>query len=225
MKEFEIYISDYQRIIFGEVPWAFFLELILRSILFYAVLILSMRAMGTRMAAQLSRIEMAAMVSLAAAIGVPLQSPERGILPAIVIAIVVVLLERLISYLASKNQRFEDLSQDDLDILVEDSVLKLEMMERTRISKDRLCAHLRGSGLKHLGWVRRMYLEADGHFTVIKFDVPAPGLPILPDWDKDFLEELKVTDRKVCTICGSGQTNSPSCSNCGGSNWTNGVLD
>jgi uncharacterized membrane protein YcaP (DUF421 family) len=226
MKEFEIYLWDFKRIFIGEVPGAFYIELIIRSILIYILLIASMRLMGRRMASQLSRIEMAAMVSLAAAIGVPLQSPDRGILPAVVIAIIVVGIERVISYVTSKNEKLEEVTQDDLDTLVEDSVLQLERMERTRITKDRLCAHLRSEQVTHLGAVERLYLEADGSFTLIRNPEPKPGLNIIPAWDEDFVNELKFTNVMVCKNCGNEKQEADNaCMNCANEEWDSAVID
>ena len=226
MKEFEIYLQDYQRIFIGEVPGVFYIEIVLRAILFYFILIASMRLMGRRMASQLSRIEMAAMVSLAAAIGVPLQSHDRGVLPAVVIAIIVIGIERGISYFAAKNEKFEQVSQDDLDILVKDSVLQLDKMKRTRITKDRLCAHLRSEQITQLGAVERLYMEANGSFTMIKSPNPKPGLNIIPAWDEDFVNELKLTEVLVCKNCGNEKQEIVNvCGNCASEEWEHAVLD
>lgn len=146
MKEYQIHIDDLQRIFIGEANMDFYIEVIIRTVIIYLILIVSMRLLGQRMASQLSRIEMAAMVSLAAAIGVPLQTPERGLLPAVIIAIVVVCVARIVSYYSSRNQKFKKLSQDDLDVLVEDSVLNIPLMKKTRITRERLFAQLRSEG-------------------------------------------------------------------------------
>ena len=228
MKKYQIHLEDWQRILIGDVPGAFYIEVIIRAILIYIILIASMRIMGRRMASQLSRIEMAAMVSLAAAIGVPLQAPDRGLLPAIIIAVIVVSTERAISYFASKNEKFEEVTQDDIDVLVEDSVLKVDRMKRTRITKDRLCAHLRSKGLTHLGAVKRLYLEANGKFSLVTNDDPKPGLNILPQWDVDFVKELVVTNVEVCSNCGKRRLDvdtEEKCSNCGESSWDKAVED
>ena len=228
MEKFEIRLGDLSRMFIGEAPGAFYIEIIIRTILIYIILIAAMRIMGRRMASQLSRIEMAAMVSLAAAIGVPLQAPDRGLLPALVIAIVVVSIERAISYFAAKNEKFEEVTQDDLDMLVEDGVLKIERMQRTRITKDRACAHLRSEKITHLGCVQRLYIEANGSFTLVKNPDPQPGLNIIPAWDKDFVNELKVTDVIVCKNCGKRreeQDVNDTCSNCTSNEWDNAVIE
>ena len=228
MREYQIHINDLQRILIGEANGEFYIEVIIRSIVIYLLLIVSMRLLGQRMASQLSRIEMAAMVSLAAAIGVPLQTPERGLLPAVIIAIVVVCVARIISYYSSRNQKFEELSQDNLDILVENSVLNIPLMKRTRITRERLFAQLRSEGITNLGAVRRVYFEANGAFSLIRNLDPKPGLCILPDWDSDFIEELEIREELFCLNCGNQkdpQQEGSECPKCGESTWKNGVYD
>src|SRR5688500_6191749 len=119
-------ITDLSRILFGEVPGEFFIEIIIRLVIMYIIALVTLRLMGKRMAAQLCRNELADLVSISAAIGVSIQAPDRGLLPSVVIAIVIVLVGRFISRLASKRRRFEELSQGQLSVLVKDSVLHLE---------------------------------------------------------------------------------------------------
>jgi uncharacterized membrane protein YcaP (DUF421 family) len=168
MKKEEIHITDWLRILVGDVPAAFYIELVLRAAIIYLLLMLAMRFMGKRMSGLLSRNELVAMVSLAAAIGTPLTSPDRGILPAVIIAIVVVYIERWISARAFRDEKFERYAIGQLDILVDDAVIDLEVLKKVRISRERLMAELRGSGIKQLGSVKRFYMEASGFFTLIE---------------------------------------------------------
>src|SRR4051812_44835391 len=101
MKPEDIHLNDWQRIFLGDVPGGFYPEVVLRIAVIYLILMVSMRLMGKRMASQLSRNEMVAMVSLAAAIGIPLQAPDRGILPAFIIAFVVIIIQQIVAWLAS----------------------------------------------------------------------------------------------------------------------------
>src|SRR3978361_844703 len=144
MKKEDIRLDDWWRILIGEVPPGFYLELVLRAAIIYLLLMVAMRFMGKRMSGLLSRNEMVAMVSLAAAIGTPLTSPDRGIIPAIIIAIVVVYIERWISGKAFSNEPFERYAIGKLDILVSDAVSDLELLKKVRISRERLMADIRG---------------------------------------------------------------------------------
>jgi hypothetical protein len=203
MKKQEIHFSDWVRILIGEVPGAFYLELLLRVAIIFLLLMLAMRFMGKRMSGLLSRNELVAMVSLAAAVGTPLTAPDRGILPAVVIAIVVVYIERWISAKAFGNEGFERYAIGKLDILVSDGVIDLDILKKVRISRERLMAELRGSGVKQMGSVKRFYMEASGFFTLIKNDEPNEGLLILPSWDAEFCKRLKPSEQQLaCGSCG-----------------------
>lgn len=225
-------LSDWGRIILGEVPAEFYLEIIIRAFLVYLLLMVCMRALGKRMAKQISRIEMSAMVALASAVGVPILVADRGMLPAFICAGIVVLITRLIAKYSLHNQRFEQITHGDIDILVEDSVMKIDKMERVLISRERLFTELRAKNLPHLGHVKRMYLEADGNFSIIAREKPVPGLVTLPYWDTEFInEKLKSTDVTICYICGtrkpdnSSHNGSTRCTNCGKADWTQASID
>lgn len=191
------------RILVGEVPATFFVEVIIRIAVVYLILMVSMRLMGKRMASMLSRTELVAIVSLAAAIGMPLQAPDRGLLPAIIIAIVVVCMHKVLSALAYKNERFESYFQGRIAVLVQNSVLELETMKKSQISRERLYAQLRYEGIRHLGEVKRLYLEANGAFCLIKETNIQPGLPFIPEQDTDMLQHLAPSGNIICKKCGA----------------------
>jgi uncharacterized membrane protein YcaP (DUF421 family) len=187
-----------------------------------------MRLLGKRMAAQLDRIDLAALVTLAAAIGVPLQAPDRGLLPAVVIAAVVVSLGTVIGRLSFKSEKFESLTHGSANMLMENGAMRLSQMLTSRVTPERLLAELRTKGLTHLGQLRRVYAEANGSFSLIEAEEPRPGLCIIPAWDTDFREQLKeVPEIEACTSCGFTRERASSkghdCSNCQGTSWVTAV--
>jgi uncharacterized membrane protein YcaP (DUF421 family) len=192
-----------------------------------------MRFMGKRMSTQVSRIELAALVSLASAIGVPLLSPTNGILPAFIICILIVGMSRLIAAMTLKSKKFETVAMGDLDLLVEDSVMHLDIMKRVRITRERLFAQLRSENVKNLGAVKRLYMEANGTFSIVENDAPQPGLLVLPDWDEEFISEnLTRTNITICKECGAkkpqgtqASDHDVKCTNCGANEWTKAVVD
>jgi uncharacterized membrane protein YcaP (DUF421 family) len=211
-------LNDWKRILFGEVPAGFFAELLIRGLFSYLLLFICMRAMGKRMAGQLSRTEMVALVALAGMIGIPLQSPDRGLVPAAVIAAVVVGVERFVAARAAKSPKAEVLLEDRLATLVEDGVLQLKEMQRTQISRERLFAHLRSSSLTQLGKIKRVYLEASGEFSLVPASDPRPGLSLVPEKDPAFRARQTVAGGKlVCCACGAPvkDAGSKPCGHCG----------
>lgn len=228
MKPDEINITDWHRIFIGQVPGMFYVEVIIRTAIVYFILMASMRLMGKRMASQLSRTEMVALVSLAASIGIPIMAPDRGLLPAVICAIVIVTGERIISRVASRNEKAEALFEDELDVLVENSVMKLDNMLHCRITRERLLAQLRSEGLYHLGSVKRLYLEANGAFSIVENPEPTPGLSVLPEWDTKFRSRQKAAANVwVCARCGnrhpSNDHQKEICTNCGNDKWIQAV--
>lgn len=224
MKPEDIHLNDWQRIFFGDVPGGFYPEVVFRIAAIYVILMVSMRLMGKRMASQLGRNEMVSMVSLAAAIGIPLQSPERGILPAFVIAIVVILIQQVIAWLATRNQRLESITQGDVTILVADGYMKLEEMQSTGITRERIFSQLRNNRIRHLGEVKRLYFEAGGSFTLIQETSAKPGLGVLPECDREFAEQIYTPEQVlVCKKCGNTVDDADKCGNCGSDEKVNGV--
>ncbi|KQR71183.1 DUF421 domain-containing protein [Pedobacter sp. Leaf176] len=217
MKEYEIKLEDIQRILLGEVPFHFFVEVILRTAAIYLILMVSMRLMGKRMSSQLSRNEMAAVASLAAAVGVPLMNPDRGLLPAVVIAGVIISLQMLIAWIATKNIKFEAATQDKYNMLIKDGMLNVQAMALTRITQDRVLAQLRSESISHLGMVKRLYFEAGGSFSLLKMNTPIPGLSSIPKWDQEMSERIhSLTEQELCAWCGSYKPgrNATKCNNC-----------
>lgn len=197
------HITDYMRILMGDVPWSFLLECSLRLVAMYLLLLAGLRLMGKRQAGQISRTELAGLVSIAVSIGIPLLSPDRGLLAPIAIVATVVLLHRLVTRWAAKHPTAERLLQGTVTTVVIDGVLQLPVMEHVVLSRERLFAQLRGDSLEHLGQVKRLYMEANGTFSLVEADEPAPGLSIIPGWDEDFRElQPAAAGQHACVACG-----------------------
>lgn len=228
MNSQDIHLTDPLRILIGEVPLSYFIELVIRAAAVYLILMISMRSMGKRMSSQLSRNELAALVSLAAAVGVPMMAPDRGLLPAVIIAFVLITIERAIAKQGCKSEAFESFAQGRLSILVRDGVVCVKELEQVSLSHERLFAQLRSNGVLQLGTVARFYMEANGNFSLVTSSNPQPGLSVLPPWDdelRDFFHEHP--ENKVCGQCGLQQSNTrlsdKACPNCKTKRWVTAV--
>ena len=181
------HITDYMRILMGDVPWSFLLECSLRLVAMYLLLLTGLRLMGKRQAGQVSRTELAGLVSIAVSIG-----------------------ERLL--------------QGTVTTVLVDGVLQLPIMERVVLSRERLFAQLRGESIEHLGQVKRLYMEANGTFSMVEAEAPAPGLSVIPGWDEGFRQLQPVAAGKfACVACGkvldAPQKPTENCSHCGAHEW------
>lgn len=222
MDKDDIHLTDIYRILLGEAPPEFLIETAIRILFLYILLMVSMRLMGKRMSARLSRSEMAAMVSLAATIGIPMQTPDRGLLPAFVVAGVFIVFVRLVARLTSRNKNLEHLALDDIEIIVQDGCLQMNGIRQNAISKSLVFATLRSREIDNLGKVERLYLESNGAFTLKTFPDKRTGLSLFPEWDVEMLNRQQHSDKLVCKECGNlhpPQSTLADCPNCYNSSW------
>ena len=211
----------------GEAPWSFAFEVLLRFVIIYLALLIVLRLMGRRFAGQLSIVELAIMVMLGAAIGAPLQTPEKGILPTVVLLVTLVGCFRLLSWLTFRSHKMETLSQGDATMLVQDGRLAQEHLRHAELSRARIFSELRALDIQHLGEVRRAWLEPSGRVSLLRYRQPRAGLWILPGQSKEFDQRILVDNRYACGNCGYviEQRSAPeeACRYCRHSHWERAV--
>lgn len=228
MKKEDVHLYDWERILIGEAPWTFMLEVLIRTIIIYIFLIIAMRIMGKRMTAQLSIFELAIVVMLGAIISIPMQVPDYGLLVGIFILMIAVLLHRLINILSLRSFSFEKLTQGEPIILLKNGELQLTEMKRVALSRENLFANLRSNNVNHLGQVSRIYLEPTGNISIFRFKKIQPGLSILPDSDINLKGNSNISSNYyACISCGRVEQgnllSNKKCINCGSKQWTEAI--
>ena len=195
---------DINRMLFGDAPPEFLIEVFFRGLALYLFMLFIMRYLGKRMAGELTVTEMVLMVTLGGSVAVAIQVPEGGVLMGFVVLTCALLFERGLSWITIKSPRFENLSQGEMSVLVKDGVLQVNKMKDNRITRQQVFATLRGEKVHQLGMVERLYLEAGGTFSVYqKAGDPPPGLAVLPADDTDMIASLKKAPGvTVCSNCG-----------------------
>jgi uncharacterized membrane protein YcaP (DUF421 family) len=193
------------------------------------ILLAAVRLMGKRVAGQMSVLELTVIVTLGAAIGVPLEVPERGILPAMIVLAIAILYQRGIGLLAFKSRRALAIVEGTPAVLVRDGALELDTMRRASISRERVFAMLRQQQFLHLGEVKRGYLEASGQLSVFRDDQPRPGLCLLPGQDQQqYEDQFAEAGRFACRSCGNvlDEPSEPAhaCPHCDQHDWKPAVL-
>ncbi|MCE6989737.1 DUF421 domain-containing protein [Dyadobacter sp. CY323] len=204
MKKEEIIPGDWNRILFGQAPPIFLVEVLIRTFIIYLILLVIVRLMGKRMGGQLTISELAVMITLGAIVSPGMQMPQTGLLLGIMILVCALIFQRGLTLAEYKSAKFEDISQGSASILVKDGVMEVDTMRKTKISRQQLFSALRGKEIFNLGEIDRVYLEACGIFTICKKKQPAPGLILFPPDDREinsFSQEVS-EGKKVCLNCG-----------------------
>lgn len=230
MKKEDIHWDDWHRILIGSAPTSFLLEVLIRTVIMYLVLLITLRLMGKRMGGQLTISELAVMVTLGAIICVPMQVPDKGIIQGIFVLICAWAFQRGFNLLGVKSSKMENLIQGKEAVLLKDGVIDVKQLDAVNISRQQLYGILRAQNIFNLGEVERVYIEACGIFSVFKYEVPKPGLSIFPARDGDILEgqQKPVEHFCVCQMCGRTAENenekNGQCNNCGCKNWEEAII-
>jgi uncharacterized membrane protein YcaP (DUF421 family) len=205
MSKQDIVPGDWFRIMFGEAPVIFLLEVLIRTLLIYIALQVTVRMMGKRMGGQLTISELAVMITLGAIVSPGMQMPQTGLLLCTMILVCALLFQRGINLMEYKSEKFEQITQGKLSILVRNGVMQMDELKQTNVSRQQLFSVLRNDGIQNLGEVDRVYLETCGLFSIYKKSQPVPGLVIFPPNDNEIDHYLQDTnsDNKACTNCGN----------------------
>jgi uncharacterized membrane protein YcaP (DUF421 family) len=218
-------VSAVHRILIGENPWSFLLEVSLRSAVIYAVLFVTMRLMGKRMAAQLSVSELAVMITLGAAVGVPLQTAEQGVLPAAVLLVCALVFQRGLSTLSFRRRSIEVRIQGDVTLLLVDGRLLMDNLTASRLTPARVFSELRAQDVTQLGELRRVYLESTGDLSIVRFKRPRDGLRLMPPARQAPEASRRYPGRLACCRCGHvcelrPNSQTKQCEYCSNSHWS-----
>jgi uncharacterized membrane protein YcaP (DUF421 family) len=230
MKKEDIHWDDWHRILFGAAPASFLVEVFIRTIIMYLILLFILRMMGKRMGGQLTISELAVMVTLGAIICVPMQIPDRGVVQGLFVIICALIFQRGFTWLGFKDSKWETILQGKESVLVKDGVIVVKELEKTNISRQQLYGILRSQEIYNLGEVERIYAEACGIFSVYKAEDPKPGLSLFPPLDDGVhkVQGQPETNTYVCRMCGktaeSQAEKSAHCTNCGSADWEIAVL-
>ncbi|HEY9005024.1 DUF421 domain-containing protein [Ohtaekwangia sp.] len=224
MKKEDIEAWDWKRILFGQAPEAFLIEVFARTLIIYILLTITLRMLGKRMDGQLTLIELAVMITIGAVVSVPMQMPDRGILVGVVALTIILIFQRGLNWLTIKNSKIENLTQGTLSILVKNGVMQLDEMKSSGISKQHLFSALREKNILNLGKVNRVYFEACGLLNIYLLKEDRVGLSLLPSHEMKFMLQQTHTEKSkvACKNCGyvtDAMQRSIPCANCHKTDW------
>lgn len=228
MKKEDIEMWDWNRILFGETPPIFLLEVFLRTVVAFILLLVVLRLLGKKMKGQLTLTETSVMITLGAIVSVPMQMPDRGIVVGIVALLCILIFQRSLHWVIAKSPKTESLTQGKMSVLVKDGVMDLEVMTQTGISKQDLFSALREKEYYNLAKAKRVYFEACGMFNIYEEKDKRPGLAVYPSDEPELLSyQPQDHDHIACKNCGfvtDTENEEKKCQHCGEKQWMVAIL-
>lgn len=220
---------DIQRMLIGDEPPLFLLEIVFRTLVIYAYSLVLIRWLGGRAIGQLSLVEVLLIIALGSAVGDAMFYPDVPLAHALLVITTVVFANKGLDFLMDRSERVEDFIDGHPMIAVRDGVVDAGFLASGSLSRDELFQELRKQGVRNLMEVDRAYLERDGTVTVFKTETNgASGLRIEPPLEVTAPRLIDVGDQSadaVCINCGHSapQSGPTDCENCGCSEWTMGA--
>jgi uncharacterized membrane protein YcaP (DUF421 family) len=216
---------NWKEVMIGGEDWNFLPEVILRTIIMFIIIVVSLRILGKRGVKQLSIFELVVIISLGSAAGDPMLYKDVGILPALLVFIVIVALYSLITYFIGKNKHFEKMVEGKPVYLIRKGSFSIENFSKEALGEDEFFAELRMQGVSQLGQVEEAIVESSGNISIFYYpdEEVKFGLPIMPDSLHGGQHEIKEADHYACSFCGYTEKLKPAqsvtCPECKKTRW------
>lgn len=194
---------DFKNVFLNDLDWSLVLEIAIRTTIMFVFVLVFLRSSGKKGVRQLSIFEVAIIIALGSAAGDPMLNSESAILPSLLVFVIILAIYRLITYLATKNQRIEDILEGKATYIIEDGMFTLKEEGDANFAQDEFFAEMRVQSIEHVGQVRTAVLESNGQVSFLYFDTDQtkPGMPIFP---KEFAKRSTAVLGKglyACTHC------------------------
>lgn len=223
-------LADLRKILMHDHPFGFLLEVVLRTVIMFMIILIALRASGKRGIKQLSIFELVLIIGLGSAAGDPMFYDDVGILPAFVVFLVVITLYITVTRLSDRFVKIEKLLEGEPLYVIRNGRLSMDAFRQSGLSQDEFFAELRLRNVAHLGQVQTVLIETSGEFSVLFYadeDVKY-GLPIFPDELQSKFGEGgapgKYLEYIACAKCGSVRSGKdidklPTCPECDVCEW------
>jgi len=203
---------DWHRIFFNDQPSAFFLEIIIRTVIMFLAVVLLLRLAGKRGIQQLSIFEMVMIITLGSAAGDSMFYEDVGLFHALMVFLVILILYRLIALLIAKSEKVEKVLEGEPEYIIKEGKICIENINSFELGADEFLSELRSFNVEHLGQLRYVILEDSGKLSAFYYEDEKikPGLPILPHEFCKKSEKVKISGLYACARCGDTQHHEPS---------------
>ncbi|WP_442485088.1 DUF421 domain-containing protein [Aeoliella sp. SH292] len=216
------YTFDLHRILLGDHPPIFLLEIAARTVIIFLYTLLLLRCMGKRGMGNLTPFEFAIIVALGSAVGDPMFQSDVPLLHCMLVITLIVGMQRGMAMLSERNAWAEKALSSTPTILIVDGVIQVENLYRESYTHEELLEALRLNGVAQLGEVRIAYLEPSGELSVLRREQAGRGLSVEPERLDGRRCPEDVAGECCCGYCGllasDGEWNK-ACKHCGHRQW------
>jgi len=154
------------------------LEIVLRTAIVYAVVLIGIRLAGKREVGQMTPFDLALLLLISNAVQTAMTGPDTSVSGGIVAAVTLLLINAAVTQLVWKNRKVRRAIEGSPTILVRHGKIVEKNLEKEKVTADSLTQALREHGIASISDVNIAVLEIDGSISVLKNDeLPATDRP------------------------------------------------
>lgn len=161
---------DWHRLLLGSAPPVYLLEIVVRVLMLFAILVVLVRVLGKRGQKDLSPMQQMLMIALGSAAGDVMLYPQLSIAYAGTVLVGVTLLTISIEMTASRVRAVRNYLESEPRVLVKNGAIDFDALKKERTTERELFASLRCSGAVALSQVELAVLEVTGSISVVLND-------------------------------------------------------
>lgn len=169
----------WERLLIGEQPHLYYLEVLFKVAVVFGLLLLVMRVIGKRGQKNLSPMQQMLLIALGSAAGDALLYPTVALAYAAVILLSVTLLTVWMERATDRSELVRDQVESCPRVLVRDGVIDEAALGKERTNKRELHAALRYAGARSIEQVEVAILEVSGDISVFLSDRPTARSDLL----------------------------------------------
>lgn len=143
------------------------LVLMVRTLILYSIVVLSMRIMGKRQIGEMQPSELVVAIMISDLASVPMQSIDIPLLSGIVPVLTLIVAEVLMSFVSLKSRPLRRLITGEPSIIIYNGHVNEQELEKLRFNTNDLLEQLRISGYPNIADVEVAVLETNGQLSII----------------------------------------------------------
>lgn len=147
--------------------FASYMELMVKCIIVYFVIIFALRLMGKREVGELSVFDVVIYLVMSELLAISITDTHSSIFRSLVPIAVLAFMQIAISWILLKSKRIRDLFDGKAVILIRDGCIDQQMMRKERYSIDDLMSQLHGKDLSSPDEVAFAILENNGTLSIL----------------------------------------------------------
>lgn len=173
--------------------------LVVRTIILYLLVIVSLRVMGKRQIGEMQPSELVVAIMISDLAAVPMQAIDIPLINGIIPVLTLIVAEVFMSYLSLKSRRLRRIISGEPSIIVYNGHVNEGELERLRFNMNDLLEQLRINNFPNISDVECVIMETNGQLSIIPKSA-AKGVTLKDlniKEEEDSLQHLLVSDGKV----------------------------